>query len=236
MVSSSEAGGVGLVVPAAGAGKRMGGRRKQFRVLGDAPILVQTLRRFESHPDVDAIVVAAPKGEAEGLLAELKSFGIDKLVSVVPGGETRQASVMRAVSAVPASVRFILVHDAVRPFVEHESISRVIELTRQTGAAALAVPVTDTLRRASDGVFDETVARAALFQMQTPQGFRREWLIESHRRADEEGWAATDDVEVVRRTGHPVAVVKGGGLNLKITTSEDFKLAQLLWDNRQSLF
>lgn len=223
-----------MVVAAAGAGKRMGGRRKQFRVLGDAPILVQTLRLFENHPDINAIVVAAPQGEAESLLSELKAFGIEKLVSVVPGGETRRASVMRAVAAVPASVRVILVHDAVRPFVDSESIGRVIEQTRLAGAAALAVPVTDTLRRVSDNIFDETVARAALYQMQTPQGFRRDWLIESHRRAEEEGWPATDDVEVVRRAGHSVSMVEGSTSNLKITTPQDYRLAQFIWDSQHA--
>lgn len=216
-------------MPAAGAGKRLGGRRKQFRPLGDAPLLVQTLRRFQEHPLVTAIVVAAPEGEIDALLPELKSAGISKLISVVPGGTTRKASVERAMKAVPPTAAVVLVHDGVRPFVDEASISGVIERALETGAAALAVPASDTLRRGADGYFEDTVPREQVYLMQTPQGFRRSVLAEAYRRANEEAWEATDDVELVRLCGRKVAIVEGSSLNMKITTADDWKLAQLLW-------
>lgn len=227
--------GVAAIIAAAGAGKRLGGRRKQFRILGDAPLLVQTLRAFEHHPRVGTIVVAAPEGEAESLLAELKTAGISKLVSVVPGGASRKASVQRALKAVPPTAEVVLVHDGVRPFVGADAISNVIDRAAETGAAALAIPASDTFRRGKDGYFDETVSRDELFHMQTPQGFRIELLSDAYRRAEEEDWDATDDVELVRRAGKQVAIVPGSPLNIKITTADDWKLAQLLWNERSEL-
>lgn len=218
-----------VIVPAAGAGKRLGGKRKQFRALGDAPLLVQTLRRFQEHPLVSSILVAAPESETEALLTDLKAAGISKLISVVPGGPTRKASVERALKAVPTTAEVVLVHDGVRPFVDEASITSVIERTFEIGAAALAVPASDTLRTGVDGYFDETVPREHVFHMQTPQGFRRAVLAEAYRRAVEEAWEATDDVELVRLCGRKVAVVEGSPLNMKITTADDWKLAQLLW-------
>jgi 2-C-methyl-D-erythritol 4-phosphate cytidylyltransferase len=232
LVTNTESQLVSVVIPAAGAGKRLGGLRKQFRVLGDAPLLVQTLRAFESHPDVQSIVLAAPADESESLFADCRGAGLEKLISVVPGGDTRQQSVRRAVQALPADSEIVLVHDAVRPFVTHEAISRVIEAVRRTGAASLAVPVTDTLRKASKEVFGDTVDRADVYRMQTPQAFRRDILIRAYDRAVEEGWAATDDVELVKRSGQAVSLVPGDETNFKITSPSDWELAQLVWQHR----
>lgn len=223
---------VAVIIPAAGAGKRLGGRRKQFRVLGDASLLVQTLRQFERHPRVGFIVVAAPESEVEALLPDLKAAGISKLSSVVPGGATRKASVERALKAVPATTDVVLVHDGVRPFVDADLISAVIERAAEVGAAAPAVPSTDTLRIGREGYFQETVPREQIFRMQTPQGFRKDVLAEAFRRAAEEEWVATDDVELVRLAGRRVAMVEGSLRNIKITSSDDWKLAQLMWNDQ----
>ena len=208
----------------------MGGAPKQFRLLGGKPLLVQTLRAFERHPDVGALVVAAPAPEAERLEEALRAEGLTKLTDVVAGGSTRQASVALALAAVPPSTDVVLVHDAVRPFVEPEHVRAVIEAVRLHGAAALAVPVADTLRRGAEaGAFGETVPRQGLYHMQTPQGFRRDWLHEAHEAARRDGLAATDDVELVQRLGHAVQVVPGSARNFKLTTAADWELAQALW-------
>ncbi len=220
-----------VIIPAAGAGKRLGGRRKQFRMLGDASLLVQTLRRFERHPGISAILVAAPPSDVDAMLPELKAAGITKLISVVPGGETRKASVERALKAVPSDVELILVHDAVRPFVDAALISAVIDRASETGAAAPAVSATDTLRIGSNGYYGDTVPREGVLQMQTPQAFRRRILTEAYDRAADEGWEATDDVELVRLSGHRVAVVEGSTMNMKITSTDDWKMAQILWND-----
>ena len=208
----------------------MGGAPKQFRELGGKPLLVQTLRVFERHPDVGAVVVAAPVGEVDGLREMLRGEGLAKPTDVVAGGATRQTSVALALAAVPAQTDVVLVHDAVRPFAEAAHVRAVIEAARTSGAAALAVPVADTLRRGTGaGAFGETVPRQGLYRMQTPQGFRRGWLQAAHEAARRDGLVATDDVELVQRLGHAVQIVLGSTRNFKITTPADWELAQALW-------
>lgn len=225
---------VAVVVPAAGSGSRLGGRRKQFRELGGASLLVQTLRCFERHAEVSAIVVAGPPDEAGGeeLADELRDAGISKLHAVVPGGSTRQDSVRHGVAATPASAAVLLIHDAVRPFVSADELSAVIAAVRHQGAAALASPAADTMRHGTaEGLFDATVDRSTLFHVQTPQGFRREWIVDAFAQADSAGWKVTDDVELVMRSGRRVAIVEGSSRNIKITTPADWELAEQLWDS-----
>lgn len=222
-------GEVAVLVPAAGSGRRLGGARKQFRELGGKPVLVQTLFVFERHPLVHHIIVATPTEAVRPLRQELRRVGVTKLRSVVAGGETRQESVLAALEAVPEDVDVILVHDAVRPFVRLSLVADVIAAAREHGAAAPAIPVTDTLRRVEDGFFDVTVARERLFRMQTPQAFRRDWLYEAHGRAREDEVDATDDVELVRRLGLQVALVTGSEDNTKITTPDDWERATSFW-------
>src|SRR5690606_26805410 len=184
------------VIPAAGAGRRMGGARKQFRTLGGRPLLVQTLLAFERHPASDALVVAAPAGEEAELAEELRAHGLAKLHAVVAGGASRQESVGRGLAAVPETTGLVLVHDAVRPFLAADRLGAVIEAARVHGGAALAIPVTDTVRRGEDETFGETVPREKLWRMQTPQAFRLDVLREAHARFGHvEG---TDEVELVR--------------------------------------
>lgn len=220
--------GVAVVVPAAGQGTRLGGRRKQFRRLGGRPLLAQTLLVFERCAAVDALVVAGPPGEAAALERRLRAEGLEKLHAVVEGSASRQASVAAALAVVPEASSVVLVHDAVRPFIEEKRVEAVIEAVRAEGAAALAVPVADTLRRVADGTFGATAPRETLYRMQTPQGFRRAWLAEAHTAA-RSGPPATDDVELVQRVGYAVRLVEGDAHNFKITTPEDWLLARRLW-------
>lgn len=220
---------VAVLIPAAGEGTRLGGRRKQFRRLGGEPLLVQTLRVFERHPKIDHLLVAAPGEATEALEAELRRVGLSKLTAVVAGGSTRQESVRAALAAVPPTVDVVLVHDAVRPFVEARHLVAVIEAVRAKGAAALALPVVDTMRYGAKTGFGETVSREGLYRMQTPQGFRRDWFEDAHNKAGQQDVQATDDVELVQRLGRQVQIVVGSPRNIKITTPEDWELAQLLW-------
>jgi len=225
----SESGEVAVLIAAAGEGTRLGGRRKQFRMLGKKPVLVQTLYVFERHPEVDHIIVATPEEAVEPLRDELLRVGITKLQCVVAGGSTRQDSVGAALAHTSDEVEVILVHDAVRPFVGLFQVSEIIQSVRKHGAAALAVPVADSVRR-SDGVaFMETVPRENLYRMQTPQGFRRDWLITAHALAGEKGVIANDDVELIQRAGFAVRCVSGSNLNVKITTRDDWDRATQFW-------
>ena len=222
-------GEVAVLIPAAGEGTRLGGRRKQFRILGGKPMLVQTLDVFERHPQVDHIIVATPTEAVRPLRQELRRIGITKLKHVVSGGLTRQDSVAAALAETPDSVEVVLVHDAVRPFVRLSQVSAVIQAAREHGAGALAVPVIDMIRKGEEGIFSETVSREKLFRMQTPQGFLRTYFQEAHREAALKEYCATDDVDLVQNQGFPVQIVEGGELNVKITTPEDWERATQFW-------
>lgn len=225
---------VTVLVPAAGRGARMGGLRKQYRNLGGVPLLAQTLRVFEKHPRVDYIVVAAPEGDTEWVASDLHTRGFRKIHAVIPGGDSRQTSVTAALEAAPSAgsvssdMDIVLVHDAVRPFVPPECIDAVISAALKEGAASLALPVADTLRAVYRGVFAETVDRERLCRMQTPQAFRRDWLIEAHGTARSEGRDASDDVALVQHIGRQVVLVEGSELNIKVTTPPDYELAEII--------
>lgn len=222
---------VAVILPAAGSGTRLGGQRKQYRKLGDATLLVQTLRTFEAHSDIDIIVIAAPPADVKDVRTEIENEGIAKPWFVVAGGNSRTDSVGNALDKLASDVDVILVHDAVRPFIDERMISDVVRLTRESGAAATGLASTDTLRIVRDSYFEDTVPRDHIFRMQTPQGFKRHILMDAYRRAREAGWDATDDVELVLKAGYPVAVVEGSSMNMKITTMDDWKLAQALWND-----
>lgn len=221
---------VTVIVPAAGEGRRMrqpGEPSKQFRELGGAPLMVQTLRVFQRFAGVSSIVVAAPPGGETPLAAQLAAFGLSKVQDVVAGGATRQESVGRALAAVPAQCSVVLVHDAVRPFVSAARLAAVIEAVLIHGAAALAVAVADTLRAAPAGTFGEEVQRDGLWRMQTPQAARRDVLQEAHGRLG--GLPGTDEVYLLRQAGVPVRLVEGEAINFKITTPADWDLAEAVW-------
>ena len=165
---------VGVLLPAGGSGLRLGGQRKQFRLLGDAPVLVQTARAFAGHPDVAAVVVVAPAPDVADVGRMLAEFGV--VAAVVAGGASRAASVACGLAALEAHVEIVLVHDAVRPFVSADLVERVVAAVRAHGAAAAAVRVSDTLRRGAGLVYAETVERDGMWAMQTPQGARRDLL------------------------------------------------------------
>lgn len=231
----SDSGRVAVIIPAAGEGRRLGGHRKQFRVLGGKSVLVQTLLVFERHAEVDHIIVATPSEAVKPLSAELKRVGISKLHMVIEGGPTRQASVEAALGHVPENVDVVLVHDAVRPFVRMSKVSGIIETVRLHGAAALAIGIADTVRRvvrSDDGhvEFGNTEPRELLVRMQTPQGFNKSWLESAHKEASAKGILATDDVDLVQKNGHAVVGVEGCPYNIKITTQEDWEQALRFWD------
>ncbi len=216
---------VGGVLPAGGFGQRLGGEPKQFRLLDDAPVVVQTVRAFARHPGVGPIVVVAPDASVAATARMLASFGIE--AQVVAGGATRHASVERGLAALPVEVEVVLVHDAVRPFISADLISRAIAAVFEHGAAAVATAVSDTLRTARMARFGATVEREGLWAMQTPQGARRDLFAEAYAVAGEE-WA-TDEAGLLGAAGIPVHVVEGDARNLKLTTPTDWALAEALW-------
>jgi 2-C-methyl-D-erythritol 4-phosphate cytidylyltransferase len=159
------------------------------------------------------------------LEAELRKIG--KLLPAVAGGAERQDSVRCGLAALPGEVTHVAVHDAARPLVRPRDVSQVVRAARSCGAALLAVPVRDTIKRVQAGVVVGTPPRSECYAAQTPQVFRIDWLREAFAKADADGVRATDDAALVERLGVTVEVVEGDPGNLKITTADDLALAEV---------
>jgi 2-C-methyl-D-erythritol 4-phosphate cytidylyltransferase len=218
---------VGVAVPAAGAGVRMGGEKKVFLELAGEPLLARSLRPFLRIPEVEAVVVALSPAEAASPPGWLREM--DSRIRLVAGGESRLHSVRNALEALPEAVEVVLVHDAARPLVTGGIIRRCIEGVRDGTGAVAGWPVVDTLKGVDDGGYvTGTPDRSALWRAQTPQAFFREALLAAYRRAVEEGWEATDDAAVFARDGGRVRMVEGSPWNLKITHPQDMEVARRL--------
>jgi len=219
------------VVVAAGRSRRMGeGVNKQLLPLEGRPVLAHSLAVLEDCPDIaEYVVVAGAEAVTEVARLAREEWGCRKLAGVVPGGETRRDSVWEGLRALPDDTRIVVVHDGARPFLKRGMVSRVIGEAVRWGAATLAVPVRETVKRVDAGGFVlNTVPRETLWLTQTPQAFSFPLLREAHRRARAEELPATDDASLVEALGHRVRVVEGSALNLKITTPEDLVLAQAI--------
>jgi 2-C-methyl-D-erythritol 4-phosphate cytidylyltransferase len=237
-----------VIIPAAGLGTRMAaasGARvvpassKQFTELDGAPILIHTLRKFAAAPQVREIYLALRPSEAAGFQPRLEEAKLGKAVRVVEGGEHRQESVAHALAAVKAAADdIILVHDAVRPFIEQETIRSVIEAAVRHGAAIAAVPAVDTIKqveRTPEGaVIRATIPRAQIVMAQTPQGFRYDVLKKAFAEAAADGFSGTDEASLVERSGHEVVVVMGSPRNIKITTPGDLELAEFYMEQEKA--
>ncbi len=220
------------IIAAAGQGRRLGGvRAKQFLELAGVPVIIHTLRRFEQCASIHEVVVVLPQAETAGFLALAGKYGLRKLARVVTGGKTRAESVWRGLQAVRAATAGVVaVHDGVRPFVTPEEIARCVREAAASGAAVLAAPVIDTIKEAAEDsrAVARTLERRKLWRALTPQCFRVALLRRALEQAIEEGSDATDCSSLVERLGAPVRIVEGSPDNIKITTPQDFALAEIL--------
>jgi len=219
------------IIPAAGAGTRMGPAApagKPLAGVGGTPVIVRTLKAFQDSPEVDDIVIAARPAEIGAIGDLARGAGIAKLREIVPGGSERQDSV-RICFSTPAGkgAGVIVVHDAARPFVKRDLIARVVRAALATGAAVAAVRPKDTIK-IREGDFLRTPERESCWLAQTPQGFRREVFAEALDRAEKEGFRGTDDVSLIERLGKSVTIVEGSYENIKITTPGDLGIAELI--------
>ncbi len=220
------------ILPAAGLGTRMAGPQpKQFLALDGQPILIHSLRAFAAVKRVTAIYVAVRATEIERVEAQVAEYGLSGRVRVVEGGDNRQESVSHALAALPAEADdIVLVHDAVRPLIDVATINRTIDAVIEFGAAIVGLPAVDTIkhveRTAHGALITATIPREFVVLAQTPQGFRFGLLQKAFAEAMADGFLGTDEASVVERAGHPVAVVHGSQVNLKITQPGDLELAE----------
>jgi len=213
---------VWAILVAAGRGERLGlDRPKAFANLGDEPLLAEPLRRLEACPWVDAVVLVAPPGWEEPAILVAEEEGCGKVCACVTGGETRSDSVRAGLAEVSEDALVVLVHDAARPLLSDEVVERVLApLSEGWDGAVPGLPVGDTLKRVgSDGGIEETVAREALWAVQTPQAF----AVDALRRAQTNGGDATDCAGLVEAAGGRIKVVEGDPRLLKVTSEADLE-------------
>ncbi len=215
---------VSVLMPCAGLGKRMGGRvnKPYIEVLG-RPLLAYTLDIFQKHTSVAEIVLIARQDEVDFCRQEIvKRYGFTKVREVVAGGEERQDSVFLGLAHVDEKSKWIAVHDGVRPLLTERTLDCALEAVRERGAAVVGVPVKDTIKEVNgDLLIRGTPDRSRLWQVQTPQIFLRNVLVQAYSKAAELGWRGTDDASLVERLGIDVYMVRGDYDNIKVTTPED---------------
>lgn len=216
-----------VILPAAGKSSRFNNKnyKKPFAPLDNRAVWIVTAEKFLNRPDVKQVILVISAEDREyfqmKFAANVTILGID----VVEGGRERADSITNALARVKPGIDYICIHDAVRPVLADAWIDRVFEAAEKSGAALLAVQVTATLKRvAGDQTVAETVPRDGLWEAQTPQVFRRQLLLDAY--AQRGDLAATDDAQLVERLGHPVTVVPGSPLNVKITGMDDLRLAE----------
>jgi 2-C-methyl-D-erythritol 4-phosphate cytidylyltransferase len=219
---------VAALVLAAGRGERLGQAvSKAFVSLAGRTLVERSIRALFASQRIDRLVPVIAAGDRGAWAALAPSLAdVAGLASPVVGGAERQDSMRAGLAALPADVTLVAVHDAARPFVLPSDVRRVLEAAREIGAALLAVPVTDTIKRVRGGRVVDTPLRSECWAAQTPQAFRVALLREALAKALLDGVVATDDVQLVERLGLPVAVVEGDPGNVKITRGEDLTLAE----------
>ena len=232
---------VAVILPAAGLGTRMGRvsaektgtSRKQFMLLEGSPILMHTVRKFAASDRVTEIVVAVRAEDLDWVGEMLSEEFSPGRVRVVEGGNSRQESVENGLGALQLDADLVAVHDAVRPFIELETIHKAFDEAAETGAAIVGVPVVDTVKQVSRGTgkvkIRATIPREKLVLAQTPQVFRRDLLERAFQMAREDGFIGTDEASMVERLDVEVSVVMGSDRNIKITKPGDMDLAHLFF-------
>jgi 2-C-methyl-D-erythritol 4-phosphate cytidylyltransferase len=216
-----------VILPAAGGSQRFKDPhyKKQFAMLGSRAVWLATAERFLNRPDVAQTILVISPADREMFLGKFGANVAILGIEVVDGGSDRMDSVRAGLERVRDVVPFVAVHDAVRPCLVDPWIDAVFQAAEESGAAILAVPCIATLKASQDGAtVHSTVERAGLWEAQTPQVFRRSVLVDAFARAG--SLKATDEAQLVEKLSHPITLVMGSRLNIKITTKEDLRLAE----------
>ena len=220
------------IIVAGGSSQRMG-FDKLFAVIAGQPVIAHAIRAFERATSVDEIVVVAREDRHDEIRKISRDKGFKKVLSIVPGGEGRQDSVRAGLNRINHDAKYVAVHDAARPLITPAQIERAFAQCRVHGAAALAQPVNDTLKRAdTDLLVIGSVDRHQLYAMQTPQIFERKLIEDAYRGVYAENILVTDEVSAVERLGYKVALVLDDDFNFKITYPRDLPVADFIIRDR----
>ncbi|MCI2106283.1 MAG: 2-C-methyl-D-erythritol 4-phosphate cytidylyltransferase [Intestinimonas sp.] len=225
-----------MVVVAAGSSTRMEGQDKIMLPLGDIPVLARTLRALDSCRYVTELIVVTRSDLIVPVGQMCHDYFFSKVKKVICGGDTRTQSVLAGIRETDPDANLIAIHDGARPFVTQEILEAVIEKAMTCGAAAPAVSVHDTLKRAERGAVLETLDRSVLYAVQTPQVFEPALIRAALQRAEAEGALLTDDCAAVERLGVTVYLTRGSEENIKLTTPADLNFAAgILWGRGEPL-
>lgn len=223
------------VIVAAGKGKRMGTEiSKQFLPLGGKEILAHTVQKFEKATNIRDIVLVTGVDSLQDVQEMAQEYGWEKIVSIVAGGKERQDSVWNGLQQVAVDTEIILIHDGVRPFVTEDILNGSIETALEMGGCVAGVPAKDTIKVCDgENIAIATPDRSALWQIQTPQTFRKERIVKAYEQAKEDGFVGTDDASFAEHCGYPVKVIMGSYRNIKITTKEDLIIGEAFLKEEQ---
>lgn len=216
------------VIPAAGASTRMGGANKLLLPVDGIPVLARTLLAFQACTEIDEIVLVCREQDIMPYRELAQTYACTKVTQIVRGGATRTQSVLAGVRACSEQTALVAIHDGARPLVTQQILTETLEAAARTGAAAPVVPMKDSVKRVRDGRIEADVPRDTIAAVQTPQIFRRGYILGALTRAEADGASLTDDCAAVERLGIPVCATRGSYRNLKITTPEDIAAAEAL--------
>jgi len=225
---------VHLLIPAAGVGRRMGSdRNKLLLTLHGKPILAWTLQAAEASHKITWIGMICQAVDQSDILTILDMVTLSKPVVLIQGGSTRQESVYNGLQALPSEAEHVLIHDGARCLATPDLFDRCAATLHTCPGLIAAIPVKDTIKVVgSNQIVQDTPDRATLWAAQTPQGFHVARLKAAHDRGKSEGWAVTDDAALFEKCGLPVTIVMGEETNLKVTTPEDLKIAEMVLSDR----
>jgi 2-C-methyl-D-erythritol 4-phosphate cytidylyltransferase len=223
-----------VILPAAGRSSRFKDREKKpFALLDGRAVWLRSAELFVTRSDVVQCLIVISRDDQETFRRRYGANLAFMNVQIVEGGAERFESVANALAQLKPEVEFVAVHDAVRPCLNDELIEAVFARAEKTGAAMLAMPVSDTVKRVdAQQQVKETLPRQGLWLAQTPQVFRKDWLAEAYADRGKLGKEITDDAQLVEAAGHPVTVVEGSSTNVKITTRADLYLAEAVLKSR----
>lgn len=216
------------VIVAAGKGKRMGTEiSKQFLPLCGKEILAHTVEKFEKAEKIRDIILVTGEDSLQDVQDMTQEYGWKKIRSIVAGGKGRQDSVWNGLQEVSVDAEIVLIHDGVRPFVTEDILDISVETALEMGGCVTGVPAKDTIKVCnSENIAVDTPDRSTLWQIQTPQTFRRELIMKAYEQAKEDGFVGTDDASLAEHSGYPVKVIMGSYRNIKITTKEDLLIGE----------
>ncbi|MFM7579598.1 MAG: 2-C-methyl-D-erythritol 4-phosphate cytidylyltransferase [Microcystaceae cyanobacterium] len=223
-----------LLIPAAGSGKRMGSdRNKLLLTLGDRPLLAWTLLAAEQSHSIQWVGIIGQPYDFADFQAIIDQFQFTKPITLITGGETRQASVFNGLKALPPEAQEVLIHDGARCLATPELLDRCSQALETCEGFIAAIAVKDTIKIVDDQQWiQETPDRQRLWAAQTPQGFKVECLKTCHQRAEKEGWEVTDDAALLEKCQFPVKIIPGEETNLKVTTPVDLAIAEFILRQR----